>query len=92
MKQRFPRKLKKIAKKRKGQADVMIMGMSVVSAAISMSQVLIIQSKPIPKVENRVELINEKRIQTVQAILDSATAIKNILSQIKPWQYYAKHL
>lgn len=88
MKQRFPRKLKKIAKKRKSKADAIIMGMSVVSAAMSMSQVLMIQSKAIPKVENHAELINEKRIHTAQAIFDSAAAIKNILSEIKPWQYY----
>lgn len=84
MEKRYPRKLKKIAKKRKSKADAIIMVQSAIDSAIAAARVARIQAQP------SFGVTAPKALSIASAVLESALAIKNILSQIKPWQYYTR--
>lgn len=84
MKQRFPRKLKKIAKKRKSKADAMIMVQSAMASAMGASRVASIQAQP------SFGITAPKVLSAASVVLDTVTSISKVMAQIKPWQYYTR--
>jgi hypothetical protein len=85
MKDRRPRKIKKIAKKRKAVADAVIMAKSAITAMNCAVQLATIRSRPTPV--NALPV--EKALNTAQACVDAANILQAVLSEIKPWRAYA---
>lgn len=85
MKDRRPRKAKKIAKKKKSKVDALVMMQAALTTALHVSQLAIINSTPIMFSE---AAKIEKSIRVVTHTVESARAISNVMKQIKPWRTY----
>lgn len=88
MKNRAPRKAKKQAKKLKSKHDSVIMAKTALSTALGAIQLASIASQPNPTFNPAWPAM--KAISITQHCLTQAEVIKNILSEIKPWQEFVK--
>lgn len=86
MKDRRPRKLKKIAKKRKAAADALVMFKSATVTMQGAIEMAMISATPVPIPAS----IGIKALKVAETAIDTATAIKNIMSEIKPWREFAR--
>jgi hypothetical protein len=82
MKNRRPRKLKKIAKIRKAFADAALTAQAALITTMGMVQLALVNSQPplYPML---------KAFRIAEVTINTASAIQKCLSEIKPWQYYA---
>jgi hypothetical protein len=88
MKDRRPRKLKKLAKKRKDKADALVMVKCAMTSVMSASQLAMVSASPILK-ENIVEGRIQKALRIVEIAKNSAEIIGKHMSEIKPWREHA---
>jgi len=89
MKNRRPRKLKKLAKKRKEAADAFIMAQAGLVAALGSVQLATITSRPRPIDMPPHAALALKSLAVVQSTAHTAQAIGNVMKQIKPWREHA---
>jgi hypothetical protein len=87
MKDRRPRKLKKIAKKRKVAADAFVMVKAAMAMAQGCVQIVIITSSPVPVYG--LSSAAERTLRIAMATVDTTHTIHRIMSEIKPWRIYA---
>jgi hypothetical protein len=87
MKDRRPRKLKKVAKKRKAKHVAMVTAQCAIAQALAMCQVMQIQARPILK-ERREEDLREKKIAVVNCFIQAGYSASIIMTQIKHWREY----
>lgn len=86
MKNRVPRKKKKIAKKRKSINDSVLMAQSAMVVMSGLTQTAIIAAMPTGYVPIVTPAI--KALKVAEAMLNTANAIKNITNQFKPWTHF----
>lgn len=83
---RVPRKKKKQAKKLKAAVDAMILTQAAMVSAMGMAQMAIISA--LPSALPAPVTIAEKALKAASVAVDSAKAVQNVMSQIKPWYEY----
>lgn len=89
MKDRRPRKLKKIAKKRKAAADAFTIVKATMVSAQCAAQLVIVSATPTPHFIPTNVTAAEKALRITEIAINSASAIQRVLSDIKPWRAYA---
>ena len=91
MKDRIPRKLKKLAKKHKAKHDAMVTATTAITAALGAARMLSIASRPIPKANGNngddiIKSVLEKKIALANCILQTSYSAAISMQQIKPWR------
>lgn len=88
MKIRAPRKAKKQAKRLKAVHDAFVMTQAAVSTAMVAIQIARIVSMPNPTLIPGWPAL--KSLKVAECAMNQADSVKNILSQIKPWQHFVR--
>ena len=87
MKDRRPRKQKKLAKKRKAKADAVVIAECSIAQALAMCQLALINSKPIPRFNGILtDYKEEKMLAIANCIIQDSYSANIIMQQIKPWR------
>jgi hypothetical protein len=90
MKDRRPRKLKKVAKKRRAKHVAMVTAQCAIAQALAMCQVMQIQARPILKGsgEDTIRAVVEKKVAIANCIFNVGRAAVTIAKQVKHWREY----
>lgn len=86
---RRPRKVKKLAKKKKAKHDAAVMVQTAVVSVMGAIQFAHIQSLPILKDANVGAIRTDKALAATKAAIDTTLAVSKSLQQIKSWREHA---
>lgn len=88
MKNRVPRKLKKIAKKRKAVADGIVGVRNVLTVAMGSVQLAMVAAQPLPMYGPSRIFPALKALRILEIAKDTAAAVQRNMSHIKDWRQH----